>query len=122
MDPLLGGDQGRAAAAEEIEDVLAGPRRVLESAHGKFDGFLGQVHHVLRIYFLYRPHVGGIGGAKEVMRSTFTPAIKTPFMVPHEVLAGEDGMLFHPDDGLREMQAGGLESRWIVAAVAVAAP
>src|SRR5262249_10511071 len=40
---LLGGDQRRTRAAEEIEDVLSGLRGILQGACGQFHGLLGVV-------------------------------------------------------------------------------
>ena len=38
------------------------------------------------------------------MRRPFSPAVEAPFMIAHEILAGQDWMLFDPDDRLREVQ------------------
>src|SRR5438876_238310 len=78
--------------------------------------------HRLRVNLLDGPNVDGVIGSKELMRGSLPPSIKAPFMVPHEVLAGQDGMFLHPDDRLGEVEAHGLEDRWIVPAVGIAAP
>jgi hypothetical protein len=43
-------------------------------------------------------------------------------MGAHEVLAGQDGMVLVPDNGLAEVQVVSLEDRRILAAVGMAAP
>ena len=43
-------------------------------------------------------------------------------MIAHVVLAGQNGMLFDPDDRLAEVQAARLQRCWVVADVRIAAP
>src|SRR5262249_32937564 len=71
---------------------------------------------------LDRPHVCRVLRAKKVVGSTLTPAVKTPFVVTHEVLAGQDWVFFDPDDRLREVQAALFEHWWIITDVSVATP
>src|SRR3990170_4758246 len=46
---LLGPDQRRTAAPEQIQDVLAGTRRVLHRPNGELHRLLGQMDHALRV-------------------------------------------------------------------------
>src|SRR5262249_12322034 len=80
------------------------------------------MHHVLWIYLLDRPDVGGIGGSKKLVSGSLAPSIEAPLMISHKVLGGENGMLFDQYDGLREIQARRFESWWIVRAVGITAP
>src|SRR5260370_17324936 len=97
---LLGGYQRGPAAGERIKQVLTRPRRILDSLRGQFHGFLGEMDHLLGIYFFDRPDVGGIGRTEEAMGGALTPAVETPFVVPHEVLFGQHGVFFHPNHTL----------------------
>src|SRR5438094_10409940 len=78
--------------------------------------------HRLRVDLLDGPNVDGVIGAKELMGRAFPPTIKTPLVIPHEILSGQYGMFLHPDDRLGKVEAHGLEDRWIVPAVGIAAP
>src|SRR5260370_27877471 len=42
---LFGRDQGRAAAAEQVEYILTRTRRIPHGADGEFDRLLGEAHH-----------------------------------------------------------------------------
>lgn len=61
-------------------------------------------------------------GAEELMGGVFFPAVEAPLVVTHEVLARQHRMLLHPDDGLGEVQARGLQHWGVVGAIGVAAP
>src|SRR3990170_5591047 len=80
------------------------------------------MHHALRVDLLHRPDVDGVGGAIPVVRRAFFPSIECPLMISKKVLPRKDGMLFDPNNRLREIEFGLLEHRRIVTAVAVAAP
>src|SRR5687768_12980961 len=80
------------------------------------------MQHALRIDFLDRPHIGGIFGTKKGVRRPLAPTIKTPFVIAHVILSGQNRMLFDPNNRLREMEVSRLEHRRIVAAVAIATP
>src|SRR5262249_37518550 len=78
--------------------------------------------HVLRVHFLDRPDIDGIGGPVELMARNLAPAVKAPFMVAHVIFAGEDGMFLDPDDRLGEVEPTCLQHRRVVATVGIAAP
>src|SRR3954465_1974068 len=76
----------------------------------------------LRGHLLHRPDIGDVHWPEPLVRGAFTPTIKTPFMVSHEVLAVHHRMLLDPDDGLTEIELRLLQRRWVRAAVAVPSP
>src|SRR5208282_1946424 len=78
--------------------------------------------HRLRIYLLDRPDISGVLRSQELVSSAFSPAVETPFVISHEILPRENGMLLDPDYGLREVQTRGLKHRRIVADVGIASP
>ena len=119
---LLGGDQGRAAAAKQVEDVFPRPGGILQGPRGQLDRLFGEVDHALRVNLLDGPDVNRIVRPEELVAGAFFPAVKTPFVIAHEVLAGQDGVLLDPDDGLGEVQLAGLKHRRIIAAVRIASP
>src|SRR5262245_34830605 len=102
--------------------MLARTGGVADGTASQLDRLFGQVDHALRINFLHRPDVSGIGRTEKLMGSTFTPAIKAPLVVTHEIFAGEDRVFLDPDDRLRKIEVARLEHRRIVAAVGIAAP
>src|SRR6516164_3375145 len=119
---LLGADQRGAAAPEEIKHPLSCPRGVPQRSHRQLNGLFSQVDHALRAYLSHRPDVPYIGWPVKFVSSTLPPAVKTPFVITHVVLPRQHGVLLDPNDGLREIQAGRLEHRWIVATIGVASP
>src|SRR5262249_31926139 len=78
--------------------------------------------HVLGIDLLDRPNVDGVVRSKELVSGSFAPTIKRPLMVAHKVFPSQNRMLFHPNDGLGEVQARSAEDWRIVATVGVTAP
>src|SRR5262245_55758404 len=78
--------------------------------------------HALRCNLFDGPDVGGVAGAKELVCSPLTPSIKTPFVVGHEILSRKQRVYIEPNDGLGEVEAGGLQDRRIVGAICVPTP
>src|SRR5262245_39106580 len=62
---LLGPDESGAAAGEEIENVFATARGVLNRADGQVCRFFRQVDHVLRVDLVDGPDVGDVVRAEE---------------------------------------------------------
>src|SRR5437762_6839804 len=96
----LGGDEGGATAAEEVQHVLPPPRGVVHGPDCELHWFFGEVNHRHWVDLLYRPDVRGVSRAKESMGGSFAPPVKAPFVISHEILAGEDRMLLDPNDRL----------------------
>src|SRR5262249_17878568 len=68
------------------------------------------------------PQVRGVVRAEELVGSAFLPPVVTNFKATKEILSCQHWMLLVPDDPLAEVQAVGLQVRWVVAQVGIAAP
>src|SRR5216684_1068709 len=79
----LSGDEGGAAAAEEVQHVLSTPRREVHGPDCELHWFFGEVDHRHRVDLLDRPHVRGVGRAKESMSGSLAPAVKAPLVIAH---------------------------------------
>src|SRR5260370_3766239 len=119
---LFGGDQGRTAAAEQVEHMLTRTRGILHGADGEFDRLLGEVHHVVMIDLFYGPDIDRVVGAKPDMRRTQVPPVEAPLVVAEKILAGEYRVLFDPNDRLGEIQGARLQNRRVGGAVGPASP
>ena len=102
---LLGGDQRRARAAEQVQHVLAGRDEYCIARAASSTGFSVRWTIALRVDLLDGPQVGGVVRAEELVGGALLPAVEAPFMVAHEVLARQHRMLLVPDDRLGEVQA-----------------
>ena len=56
------------------------------------------MNHALRVDLLDRPHVLRVIRPVELVPGAGAPPVERPFVVAHEVLAGQDRMLLDPDD------------------------
>src|SRR5215831_2890796 len=80
------------------------------------------MHHTLRIDLADGPEVGGVGWSEELVGGAQLPAIETPLVGTHEILARQHRVLLVPDNGLAEIEVVGLEDRRIVATVGIPTP
>jgi hypothetical protein len=103
-------------------DVLAGPGRILQGAHGQLDGLLGEMDHVLGADLLHVPEVGGVGRAEVAVGCPFAPAIEGQLESAHHVLPGQDRVFLVPHNGLAEVQAVFPEKRREIPEVRVPGP
>src|SRR5437879_13782632 len=84
---LFARDQRSAAAAEQIQNVLSGPRRVGQRPDGQLNRFFGEMNHRHRVDLLDMPEIRLIVGPEIAVGRTFTPTVEADLEGTHEVLA-----------------------------------
>ena len=119
---LLAADQRGPRPAEEVQDVFTGQRRTLDRAHCEFHGLLSQMQVAGGIVLLDVPEIERVVWAVVLVAGAFLPAVEADLERAHEVLPGQDRVLFVPDDALAEVEAAGLERAGVVPQVGVPAP
>src|SRR5262249_26691671 len=106
----------------QIENVLSGARRIGHRACGQLNRLFGKVNHALGVDLFDGPDVYRVIGSEELVSGAFTPTVKTPLMISHEVLARQDWMFLDPNHCLAEIKAVGLKHWWIITAVGITSP